>query len=155
MARKIITSKEITTIEKMPESYVWQLAEYFRQRSDQSSNFLRALLLAITSGSLLFLISKHYDDPNLNLHWVSIALLLCAIVLLIWSWDRQKTKSIGRLIKLRDEGYRGYLKYEDWISESYRNETIDRFAYAAIASGVATEILIKVVPLICKLAKMP
>src|SRR5690348_2008144 len=101
---KKIDPKTRSRIEKYPDSYKWLLVESFRRRSDESANYLRALLITISTAAAGFLFNK-YSEAKPNWHHLSILLLIGAIGMIVWSWDRQKTKSIQRLLTLRESDY--------------------------------------------------
>jgi hypothetical protein len=130
-------------INKFPESYRWQLVEAFRKRSDEAANYLRALLLAISTAALGYLFDKNYAHP-LNWHHLSILALAGAIAFIIWSWDRQKTKSILRLIELREKGYEEYLELEKCFAKFRKNEKLDRASYVCIGIALFIEAAIAV-----------
>jgi len=136
-----IDSETMKLIEKYPDSYRWELVEAFRKRSDEAANYLRALLLAISTAGAGFLFNKNYNGP-ISWHHLSIMAFIIAIALIVWSWDRQKSKAIARLIELRDKGYQEYLNLEKCLAKFRKNETIDRASYAFIGLAVFVEALL-------------
>jgi hypothetical protein len=138
-----IEPDKLNRIEKYPDSYKWQLVESFRRRSDESANYLRALLITISTAAAGYLFNK-YSDAKPNWHHLSILLLIVAIGMIVWSWDRQKTKSIQRLLALRDGDYEGYLRLEAKFAATKRNEDLDRISYALIAAAVLVEAVLVV-----------
>ena len=122
----------------VPDEYRGQLVETFRLRSQQAADYLRALLFALSAGAIAFIA----NEPELEVvPAIAIFLFACAIAALVYSWDVQKSKSIERMKKLRDEGYDAYIQYEEKIEQdSWRsNYFVDRFAYIFILAGAALE----------------
>ena len=123
----------------------WPLAEFYLKRSEHSANFLRTLLFALSGGAIAFIANKAMSD-NAWPHSVSILFFAISIATLAWSWEVQKSKSISRFKKLRDEGFDSYLKQEKTYETKCRNYIIDRFAFALIIIGFCIEYVL----IICK-----
>ena len=120
------------------DQHRWQLAELYLKRGEHSANYPRALLFALSGGSVGFIASQNYSGP-VGYHALPIVAFVVAIALLVWSWEVQKRKSIERFKKLRDEGYSAYRDQEEFYSRHLRNYIIDRWAYAFIFLGFVAE----------------
>ena len=136
---------------KVPENFRWQLAADFRKRADQSADFLRALLFALSSASVAYVANQDLQQFT-ALHALSFVCLSVAIVLLVLSWNLQKSKSIRRYEALRDEGYEKFIKKECEIKENiFRwNSLVDVTSYFLIVIGISFEVSAKICALSVK-----
>lgn len=92
----------------------WRLAEFYLSRSQAAANFLRALLFALASASLGFVLSRHYNSLS-GPHLISLTFFALAIATIAWSWEVQKSKSLDRFKTLRDKGYQDYQELENQL----------------------------------------
>ncbi len=130
---------------KVPESFRWQLAADFRKRADQSADFLRVLLFALASASAAYVANQDLQKFT-ALHALSFASLAAAIVLLVLSWNLQKSKSIRRYKTIRDQGYEKFLEEERKIEENifHWNSMVDVTSYFLIVIGIVFEVSAKI-----------
>ena len=119
----------------------WRIAEFYLRRSEASANYIRALLFALASASLGFVLNRHYDNLY-GPHLISLIFFSLAIGTVAWSWDVQKRKSIERFKTLRDMEYEDYIRQEACFERRMRNYVIDRFAFGFVIIGIFAEVLI-------------
>ena len=130
---------------EVPENFRWQLAADFRKRADQAADLLRALLFALAGASAAYVANQ--DLKNFTaLHALSFTCLTIAIMLLVLSWNLQKSKSISRYKTLRDEGYEKFKEKERKVEEDiFRwNALIDVVSYLFIVVGISFEVSAKI-----------
>jgi hypothetical protein len=138
----VVTPRNAQRI-KVPSGYRRALLDRFRGRAAQVADILRALLFALCTGAIYFIIDKNYI--HLGWHLLPLASFGLAIATLVWSWELQKRKALERVNKLRDEDYKAYREYEKQVAGTWylKNANIDyRICYGLITLGALTEVAI-------------
>ncbi|HEY5606858.1 MAG TPA: hypothetical protein VIM38_00825 [Alphaproteobacteria bacterium] len=121
-----------------------QLVDRYSKRADEAANYFRAVLFALATVSNGFLISKNYG-ASINPHIISIFLFAVAIVLIVYSWDYQKAKSLLRVNALESEnGLKNFQQLQSDIASRGKNQTIDRWTAGFVFSGFAVELVLMI-----------
>jgi hypothetical protein len=116
------------------EEHRWDLCKSFLERSDKSAEISRALLFTASGAGVAFAIQQ--IEAGERGHLIAAIIFAAAIVVLYWSWDRQKVKARKRFTLLRDAGIDAYLEYE---IEAPSNRTLDRIAFSLLGIAAAIE----------------
>lgn len=116
------------------EEHRWDLCKSFLDRADKSSDISRALLFTASGAGVAFAIQQIEGDERG--HLIAAFFFAAAIVMLYWSWDRQKVKARKRFTLLRDEGVNAYLENE---KEARSNRGLDWIAFILLAIGAFIE----------------
>ena len=127
-----------------------QLALHFIRRADESANFSRTLLFAVSSASVGFIVTQIAGTLTacaLALHFTSCLMFLISIGIVAFSWDIQRKKADKRFRFMRDNKYEEYLAYDEVVRNSpkLKNYLYDRVALVFIVFGVIFEIAAKFV----------
>lgn len=116
------------------EEHRWDLCKSFLERADTSADISRALLFTASGAGVAFAIQQIEADERG--HLIAAIFFAASIVMLYWSWDRQKVKARKRFTLLRDEGVNAYLENENEVAS---NRRLDWIAFLLLAIGASIE----------------
>ncbi len=127
---------------------VRELALAYLSRAQHAGSTIRGLLFTLSSAAIGYAALQMQSAPSW-LHIIAICLFAVAIGLNVWAWDLQKSKSIRRFDRLRDDGYAEYVLYEKSIRETrlLRNDFWDLISYVFIFGGFLAELVVLLGPL--------
>jgi hypothetical protein len=108
-----------------------ELALAYLARADEAGTAFRALIFSASLVAIGFVFAH---SGATRAHLASLVSFGFAALLILYSWDLQKSKAITRFKSLQNGDLEGYL-----AEDSRRNYSIDRLAAFFLAVGVAIE----------------